>query len=239
MGIKKTLRQSRTVVMIYEDIMDLRSRLKRRRQAGDIAAYLREHDIRYLQIGAGPTIAEGWLCTDVMTTRRATVYLDATEPFPLGDGVFDLVYSEHMFEHISFEKGAAMLRECYRILKPGGRIRLATPDLKRLLGLYGNASEGIEKRYVEWIAENVLRNGDRAKPVFVINNAFRNWGHQFLYDEETLRDLLLTSGFTEVERFRPGESKTEGLRGLERHGRNIGDEEINQFETMVLEAMRP
>lgn len=239
MGIKKTLRQSRTVMMIYEDVMDLWSRLKRRRQSRDISAYLQEHDIHYLQIGAGPTIAEGWLCTDVTTTRGSTVYLDATKPFPIGDEVFDLVYSEHMFEHISFEKGEAMLRECYRILRPGGRIRLATPDLKRLLGLYGNASGGIEKRYVDWIAENVLRKSDRAKPVFIINNAFRNWGHQFLYDEDTLRELLMASGFTEVERFDPGESKTEAFRGLERHGSNIGDEEINRFETMVLEAVRP
>jgi predicted SAM-dependent methyltransferase len=50
--------------------------------------------------------------------------------------VFDYVFSEHMIEHVSYAEGLLMLRECLRVLKPGGRIRIATPSLEVLLDLY-------------------------------------------------------------------------------------------------------
>ena len=239
MGIKKVLRQSRTVVMVYEDVIDLWSRVKRRRQRRDIDAYLAGHDVHSLQVGAGPTVSPGWLCTDIMPARRGTAYLDATRPFPIGDRQFEYVYSEHMIEHIPYDRGAAMLAECFRILKPGGRIRIATPDLARLLELYPNAQTEEGRHYVEWVAANILKDRAQSQPIFVINNAFRAWGHQFLYDEATLGATLRAAGFDGVRRCRPGESETERFRGLERHGQNIGDEGVNQYETLVLEAERP
>lgn len=220
-------------------VIEARRWVRRQRQGTQIAAYMRGHEVRCLQIGAGPTMDEGWLCTDLDSVRWDTVYLDATQPFPIPDASFDCVTSEHMIEHIPYQEGMAMLRECHRILKPGGRVRIATPDLARLLHLYGADNSGIARRYLDWIAQEHLRNAALAKPVFIINSAFRSWGHQFLYDEDTLRESLAAAEFVDIERFEPGASGTERLRGLERHGSHLGNEEINRFETMVLEARRP
>jgi hypothetical protein len=74
--------------------------------------------------------------------------------------------------------------------------------------------------------------------VFVINNAFRNWGHQFLYDRTLLKGMLEEVGFGDITSVRPGESEDKHLRGIETHGQFIGDEAMNQFETMVLEGIR-
>ena len=69
------------------------------------------------------------------------VYMDATALFPLPDASFDYIFSEHVIEHMSYADGGRMLRECLGVLKPGGRIRIATPNLVRLLGLYAARPE--------------------------------------------------------------------------------------------------
>ncbi|MFO0872132.1 MAG: methyltransferase domain-containing protein [Pirellulales bacterium] len=204
-----------------------------------IRRYLARHDVRKLQVGSGPNLLSGWLNTDLCeSSRLKAVPMDATKPFPLPSQEFDYVFSEHMIEHINYDQGLAMLQECFRVLKPGGRIRIATPDLEVLIGLHTPHRSPIQQRYLRWVAHRHL-DEQREHPAFVINNGFRNWGHQFIYDRATLQNALEATGFTDVTICRPGTSADDQLRGLESHGRLVGDEDINQFETMVLEASRP
>ena len=204
-----------------------------------IDAYVASHGVRKLHLGAGPQTLPGWLGTDLEPQGSAVVRLDATRRFPIGDGVFDYVYSEHMIEHVPWQAGRAMLQECRRILRPGGRIRVATPDLAVLLALYRDARDAAADRYIHWITDHALPGIGTYKAAFVINNAFRAWGHQFLYDGELLESALSDAGFVDVRRYRYGESDDPQLRGIERHGRNIGDEDIAAFETMIFEAGCP
>jgi hypothetical protein len=113
--------------------------------------------------------------------------------------------------------------------------------MTRLLELYEHRNDPTpeEALYVQWIATTFLGDSRRAAVPFVLNNAFRSWGHQFLFDEETLRAILAEVGFTGLRRYAVGESDDPELRGLETHGRAVGSEAMNAFETMVLEAERP
>ncbi|MBA7607245.1 hypothetical protein ES703_14403 [subsurface metagenome] len=202
-------------------------------------AYLRSHRVRKLQIGAGPNILEGWLNTDECPTSRGVIYLDATKPFWLEDGTFDYIFSEHQIEHLTYREGLFMLHECYRILKAGGRIRIATPDLETLIGLHTPDKSDLQQRYIKWIIDRCLPEVGIYRESFVINNAFRHFGHQFIYDRATLQSAMEEVGFIDITRHVPGESEDEVLRGIESHGKAAGDEDINRFETMVLEAKRP
>ena len=103
----------------------------RSRRSKRIHAYLRTHRVRKLQLGAGGNVHPGWLNTDIADYKREheIVYLDARKPFPFPDASFDLVSSEHMIEHLSYPEGLHCLRECLRVLRPGGVVRLATPSL--------------------------------------------------------------------------------------------------------------
>ena len=204
-----------------------------------IRNYLHSNQLKKLQLGTSNSPMVGWLNTDVLPTSREVAYLDATRRFPFNNDVFDYVYSEHVIEHIEHERAVFMLRECFRVLKPGGKIRISTPDLKVYTGLHSKEKTASQKFYIDWVIQNLMPEVDYCEEVFLINNAFRAWGHQFLYDRETLRVTMARAGFEDITFYQPGVSGDENLRGIESHGSVMGCEEINQFETFAVEGRTP
>jgi predicted SAM-dependent methyltransferase len=209
-------------------------RLRRERDAAYAAYSVRSPQC--LHIGAERFSIPNWFNTDLDPVREDTYYLDATKPFPFHWDAFDFIFSEHMIEHLSFRQGIDMLRECRRVLKPGGVIRIATPNLLNILALL---DESHHQDYLQWALKEFNLPGDPyPKAPNVINNFFRSWGHQFIYDPGTLRVALEQEGFTNVVECEVSESSHAPLRGLERHGVRWNDF-INRFETMVFEATKP
>lgn len=204
-----------------------------------IEAYLRSHEICRLQLGTGANPYDGWLNTDVIDFRRRdeVVYLDAAKPFPLPDDSFDVVYSEHMIEHLTYDDGLHCLRECFRVLRPGGRVRVATPSLGRMAALYGDDLSDLQRRYLAWATEVFIDHADVVLPGFVVNNMLRNFGHKFIYDEQTLAYALTSAGLIDVIEWPVGESDDPALVGRERHMRRAAA--FNAYETLVLEARKP
>jgi predicted SAM-dependent methyltransferase len=204
-----------------------------------IARYLRDHEIRKLQLGTGSNPYDSWLNTDVADFKRdgRVVYVDARKPLPLPDNSFDLVFSEHMMEHLTYSEGLHCLRECRRVLRAGGRIRIATPSLDRLIPLYGDELSDLQRRYLRWSIDTFVDNADAYLPGFVLNNMLHNFEHRFVYDPATLRHALETAGFVDIEEWPVGQSGDPRLVGLERHMRSGA--EFNAYETLVLEARRP
>jgi predicted SAM-dependent methyltransferase len=245
MGIISRLKDSKfknsqCLVGLFRDFKSVLIRFDRFRTRRAVTRYLADNPVSRLDLGAGNSVPDGWLGTDIDPQSSEIVRLDATIPFPIADQTFDYVFSEHMIEHISWHEGAFMLSECYRILKPGGTIRIATPDLKVLLGLYNNKEvSAAGENYIRWMTDNHIGNVRLYRPAFVINNDFRNWGHQFLYDKELLEIALQQAGFVNIVSCRQNESSDENLRDIEQHGRNTDHENIAEFETMVFEATRP
>jgi hypothetical protein len=124
-------------------------------------------------------------------------------------------------------------------------VRTATPNLKNILALNTNHNPDVD-RYLTWAVEAFsLPPEPYPRAPMVINNFFRAWGHQFLFDPETLRATLAEAGFRNIVQQQPSESAHAPLRGLEHHGDAIGKwgthgeaigKWVNQFETMVFEA---
>ena len=203
-----------------------------------IASYLASHQIRKLQLGTGANVLDGWFNTDAAPAGPNVFFVDTTRPFPFDDATFHYVMSEHHIEHLTYAEGLSALRECYRVLEPGGKLRIATPDLKVLLDLYSSPAGKLQDRYIRFITDSFFPQVHKYDPVLVINNAFYNWGHRFLYDRVTLQDSMEEAGFVDITTATAGESDDEHLRGVEQHGEFIADQEMNRFETMVLEGRR-
>jgi predicted SAM-dependent methyltransferase len=207
-----------------------------------ISGYLRDHAVAKLQIGAGG--AKGyatWLNTDI-EPQAGEAYLDATKPFPIPDGALSYIFSEHLFEHLSYREGGAMLRECRRTLKPGGKIRMATPNLLTLIQLFQDPKSEAARNYMQgklgadYWPEELPRTV--SPECVILNYEMRCWGHRFLYDERSLRQSVEQAGFQSIKAFTPGESDDPELANLEiRH--KVGPHAVNDYETMVLQAVRP
>jgi predicted SAM-dependent methyltransferase len=203
--------------------------------------YLAKHPQPKLHLGTGPDyqLDESWLASDLNPLHdRGIVYLDASKPFPFPDATFDYVFSEHLVEHLTYPQGEGMLRECFRVLKPGGRIRVGTPDLRVFIALFAETPSEVQQEYIRYHVDKFLKPIGIHSPVFVLNNIVRNWGHQFMYDEQTLRDAIEKAGFTDLKRYASGESDDPALKGLEFHGKVVKNEAMNAHETMVIEARK-
>ena len=210
------------------------------RRGRQVDAYLGGTEQRYLRIGSGRHTDPGWLAVDLVPVARGVVFMDATKPMPLPTGGFEAVQCEHVIEHVSYDDGQKMLRESHRVLRPGGVLRIATPnlDLVRRLLTPGDPDPRLAA-YVEWSNRTFGTTAERRdllNPAFTANRLVRRWGHVFLYDERTLRGALEATGFSEIIRVRPGESAHEALRGVDRHHEEIGVD-ANDLETLAFEAI--
>jgi predicted SAM-dependent methyltransferase len=159
--------------------------------------------------------------------------LNATRRFPFPDGSFDYAFSEHQMEHIGYQAARFMLRECYRILRSGGKIRIAVPSVDQLVQLYQPKRTDLQEHYIKQVTLTCYPEAEIGNPCFALNASFLNWGHKFLYDRATLTSELEKAGFRRVQFFLPGESDDSNLKGLETR-----TSETDVYETMVAQAAR-
>jgi predicted SAM-dependent methyltransferase len=199
--------------------------------------YLARAEPKKLQVGCGANLLSGWLNSDTRPLTAAVMFLDATKRFPFEDDTFDYVFSEHMIEHVSFRDGMFMLGECFRILKPGGRIRISTPDIDFLMRLYARPGDELHRAYVKWATQRFIRDAPLDHPVFVINNFFRDWGHRFIYSKDIMAAALTSLGFLTPEFLPISGSRDPHLAGLENPRRMPPG--FLQLETLSVEGRKP
>ena len=201
-----------------------------------VARYLERAENPRLHLGCGGNLLAGWLNLDRDPPPRAA-YADLTHPLPLPAAAFARVFSEHLIEHLDWGQGRGLLRECHRVLRPGGRIRLGTPDLERIVRLFAADGDEAAERYLDDYARAFLAPG-QSGPAFVANQAFRGWGHRFLYDERTLAESLRAAGFGDIRRFPWGATDHDDFRGVEA-AHDAFTRRSRAYETLCLEATRP
>lgn len=136
-----------------------------------------------LNLGSGFCTLEGYQNIDLVFGHRLPGYLRA-----FGDGTVDVIHSEHFLEHLLLDDAITLLKECRRIIKPDGVVRISVPDLRVLVNKY------LENRLTDyggaWLP---------VSPAALMNEGMRAWGHQYMYDQAELERVLRLAGFTRVE----------------------------------------
>ena len=178
-----------------------------------IFKYFKKNAIKKLQIGGGSYLKKGWLNGDIL---GGDIYLNAADKFPIKSGSLDYIFAEQFIEHLDFESGKKCLEECYRVLKPTGVIRIATPDLNGLFSVYNN-NNSIVNSGEALTRHRSNHNKDCLNLCHFINDNFRLWGHSFIYDFETLESVFKNIGFKSINHVNFGISKFPELNGLEIH----------------------
>ena len=204
-----------------------------------IDQYLRSRPVRKLQLGAGGNDPPGWLNTDI-TPSDKEVYLDATSRYPFPDGSFHYVFSEHMIEHVSWEAGVMMLRECYRVLAKGGKLRIVTPNLAKFIQLLDGNPDADAQRFIDTKLRFERGPITPIPGAYILNREVREYGHQFLYDPPTLRKTLELAGFKQIAQYEVTKDTDPVFREVELRTRHpIPDMRvINNWEAMAFEAVR-
>ncbi len=158
--------------------------------------------IRRLHVGCGPHhhLADWWN-VDIRSFPGVDQVFDVTMPWPWTS--LELVYAEHFLEHLGPSDAVRFLSSAHSALGRDGRIRLSTPGLEWVLRSHFSFEDDPDAARSE---------------TFATNRAFHGWGHRFLYSRATLRWVLEGVGFRQIQFFEYGESDTEALRGIEKHG---------------------
>ncbi len=162
----------------------------------------------------------GWENVDVLALQEFSQHHNfkfrqhnVNNGLPYATAGVDLIYSSHFLEHLTYDEGLAFLRECRRVLKPGGCMRLIVPDAKLL-----NRSYAHENCWDVFNADNnnppiplsdfdcINDECEKAKTSLTKLHALLYGGdHKAVYDEATLSEQLMDAGFDAHDRkFRAG-----------------------------------
>ena len=178
---------------------------------------IEELGIRGLQCGCGDAVRRLWLNSDFRAlldeggseTRSGRLFRvdqdrfylqhDALERFPLEAEVVDLCFSEHFIEHLEPAQGIAWLAEMWRVLRPGGVLRLVTPDLRKYVEGYLDSGAEFFSEHRSALA-NLPYFVDRDPAVlerraFMLNQIFMMWEHRWIYDLDEIRYAAVQAGF--------------------------------------------
>lgn len=151
----------------------------------------------------------------------------------------EAIVAEHVIEHVPFLQGLGFFKECLRVLRPGGVLRVAFPDVTRFLvsdsaGIGFNAAS---LSYSEFLAGRPglkLPSGLRARVRGAIEQLLSGWGHQTAWTGETAAAALLVVGFSSVNRRQYGHGELPGIDG---HHLDVG-RDLALLESTILEARK-
>jgi predicted SAM-dependent methyltransferase len=132
--------------------------------------------MKLLNLGCGTRYNDEWINIDFRSASPSVLAHDLRVGIPFPSGTFDVVYHSNVIEHFTKEDAPKFLKECYRVLKYGGILRVAYPDLEqivthyiRLLREIKNGNQEFVNDY-DWIMleffDQTVRNssgGDMAK----------------------------------------------------------------------------
>lgn len=134
---------------------------------------------------------------------RGIEFCDVTRGLPFAANSVDVVYSSHMLEHLDRKEAAAFLEEAMRVLRSGGHLRLAVPDLRKLLESYleeRDADAFMSRTHTCQPRPSNFRG--RLRQILV---GARH--HHWMYDARSLERLLTSHGFVRAASLPPGETR--------------------------------
>jgi predicted SAM-dependent methyltransferase len=152
---------------------------------------------------------------------------DVKKPLPFPDASMDAVYSSHLLEHLCLEEAKKLLKECYRVLKPNGVLRIVVPDLKSIVTKYLEDINSNSTAIRECAADKLCERLNSWKPKLSKDNIFYKiykWTksynfHKWQYDAYSLQKYFVDAGFRAVEEKEIYESRISGIEKIEREGR--------------------
>lgn len=160
---------------------------------------------------------------------------DITQPLKQENNSVDVLYNEHGFEHITFINALSFAKECFRVLKVGGILRIVTPCIDKLiefnndmvgehfsdtqlLHYYVNEDKALKQLGIKGISYDPLP--------FLMDSLIKGHNHKHVWSSKMLQMVLDKIGFDEIYVCEPGETHFDESICLERVVRGANPEYI-------------
>jgi len=212
----------------------------------------------FLNFGAGPNqLPPPW--------QNLNAEHDIRKPLRFEDGSAQLILAEHVIEHVQFSQGYGFLYECFRVLAPGGSLRLAFPDVSRFVTSPGGAflfnsraanyAQALADSEFGGIVRGAMREAEAKRPesdpdgTALANERTRagcraatlcvlsGSHHLAMWTRDGAAAALLSVGFVLVREQFYGRSDVAELDDVDGHAKDVGGE-MALLETTILEAMK-
>lgn len=203
-------------------------------------------EVRSVHVGCGDILAPGWLNIglfqhsdrpygEVIQDENGAYVINAD----VADGIsrvvkeeacIEKIYASHFIEHIDFHEGIEFIADCYRVLKPGGILRVSFPDLEIWVKNYYEGRMDFFERYKSHFLKDRFSIAQTKGQIMMAQ--IHNWGHCWAYDFESMYQVMESAGFAKIRRCEVHESQIEDIVEVE------PDCESRTMESCYVEATK-
>ena len=188
---------------------------------------------KYLDIGCGDAHHSNFINIDYFWKPGINVCWDIMKGLPVADASLKGVFTQHCLEHFSLPSVKFICQEMYRVLSPGGTVRVVVPDGGMYLRTYWERIHGSTDRKFPYEDRDEFE-GIRT-PLLSVNRIFyvdrdSAFGHRTMYDFMLLKAMLERAGFVDVEQCAFGKGRDAQL---------LVDCPKREVESLYVEASRP
>ena len=144
----------------------------------------------YALLATNPTNGD-WKNIDICAKYNPNECYDISTGIREKDNSIDEIWMGDFFEHLLRLKAKFVMQECFRVLEKGGKLRISVPDMEVVMPIWlnGNEEEKFQMGRLIW-GEQDEKNQHNCIPD----------SHFYGYTESSLKQLILSCGFEQVNR---------------------------------------
>jgi len=146
-----------------------------------------------LYLGSGRKHIPDFIHIDLDDCPHLDYRHDIAELSMFSENSVDLLYTSHSFEYFDRQEGERVLKEWYRILRPGGTLRIAVPDFEAIIQVYLKYKKDLEHKGIlgPLYGRMAIKTKKGDELIY----------HKTIYDFKSLKKLLQSVGFKNIRRY--------------------------------------
>jgi len=176
---------------------------------------------RFVHLGCGEVNHPDFVNVDAIPRPHVHYVGNISRLSMFRDQSVDFLYASHCLEHVSYRKTVEVLAEWYRVLKPGGVLRISVPDLDLLIDIYESCD-----RNLNYIIGQLYGGHDNSYNV-----------HMAIFNRSSLEQLMISVGFEDCRLWSPYSDRLSAMEDFSSYKRKIG--EASYPVSLNLEATKP
>jgi len=136
-----------------------------------------------LNLGCGGDYKKGYVNLDAFDSTIADKIMKVND-FEFDDNSVDEILLSQVIEHLGIVQSLYTISECFRVLKPSGKLIIKTPDIRSAFKRYLDGGREIRKNVLPWI--------------FGVDS--KGMQHRFCFPDDLLEETLLNNGFMKIKK---------------------------------------